>query len=147
MRDQKNPQRIPRPYLRHVFPLRGKRRLHWCSVEWVLARRANQHAVQPYQVSKPDLLAHTATNPPTRAISPRLIYILAITLTLCRYSYATNVNPNCGLLLSTRAGPPLNSALNPSSFPISLHLENTCQTNTTEKNPSQILTNASVSPL
>ena len=35
--------------------------------------------------------------------------------TLCKYSYATRVKPNCGLLRSTRAGPPLNNALKPSS--------------------------------
>lgn len=35
--------------------------------------------------------------------------------TLCKYSYASKVKPNCGLLLTIRAGPPLNKALKPSS--------------------------------
>ena len=35
--------------------------------------------------------------------------------TLCRYSYATSVNPNWGLLRMIRAGPPLKNALKPSS--------------------------------
>lgn len=34
---------------------------------------------------------------------------------LCKYSYATRVNPNCGLLRTTRAMPPLKNARGPSS--------------------------------
>jgi hypothetical protein len=53
-------------------------------------------------------------------------------LTLCRYSYATSVKPNCGLLRIIRAGPPLKNALNPSSRSRNAH-----QTQPRQSTPSR----------
>jgi hypothetical protein len=50
-------------------------------------------------------------------------------LTLCRYSYASRVKPNCGLLRRIRAGPPLKKALKPSSLSVMKCSESTGRAN------------------
>ena len=72
----------------------------------------NQRPSRPHQARIPDLLAHTATS---LCISPSSSANTQSSLALCRYSYATSVKPNCGLLRIMRAGPPLKNALKPSS--------------------------------
>lgn len=86
---QQNPQRVPRTHLRNVLPLRGQRALsrrRRRPAPWVLVTRtANQPQVQPYRVSKPDLLARTATNPgisvsdrPKSHLPPITTYLLQV---------------------------------------------------------------------
>lgn len=125
-------------------PLNGYFRRH--------KHQSASRASPPYPPpSKPDLLERTAANPRRQSASGACANARGVTRTLCRYSYATSVNPNCGLLRIMRAGPPLKNALKPSSrsatMPSQAHLSQSPYPTVPTVDHSQIFTNASVSPL
>ena len=90
---QQNPQGVPRPDLRHIFPLRGKRRLHLprCTVERVLPPTTQSARRLTARSGKQTRLTGTycATNPrpshppvnqrrPSHAHSPALTHLVQV---------------------------------------------------------------------